>query len=359
MSDLSDRVISLSAQCRELQEHLDLPYKKSQLQELQKHSQEDGFWDTPDQAQKVMKSISSLENTLEEWENISTNISGLGSLVELDDGSLTEEIISQVDHWEALLARKETEMLLSGPYDHGNALLAIHSGAGGTDSQDWAAMLERMYLRWAERKGYKTEILDRTLGEEAGIKSVTIYLQGELAYGYTHCEKGVHRLVRLSPFDAAHRRHTSFALVEVLPDIEDNTEVIIRPEDIEIEVYKSSGAGGQNVQKNMTAVRIIHLPTGMVVTCQNERSQTQNRESALKVLRARLFELQQQARQEEVLELKGEFKKVEWGSQIRSYVLHPYQMVKDHRTEYETGNTQAVLDGDLDGFIEAYLKFRR
>ena len=220
-------------------------------------------------------------------------------------------------------------------------------------------MLERMYLRWAERKGYKTEILDRTLGEEAGIKSVTIYLQGELAYGYTHCEKGVHRLVRLSPFDAAHRRHTSFALVEVLPDIEDNTEVIIRPEDIEIEVYKSSGAGGQNVQKNMTAVRIIHLPTGMVVTCQNERSQTQNRESALKVLRARLFELQQQARQEEVLELKGEFKKVEWGSQIRSYVLHPYQMVKDHRTEYETGNTQAVLDGDLDGFIEAYLKFRR
>jgi peptide chain release factor 2 len=306
-----------------------------------------------------MKSISSLENTLEEWENISTNISGLGSLVELDDGSLTEEIISQVDHWEALLARKETEMLLSGPYDHGNALLAIHSGAGGTDSQDWAAMLERMYLRWAERKGYKTEILDRTLGEEAGIKSVTIYLQGELAYGYTHCEKGVHRLVRLSPFDAAHRRHTSFALVEVLPDIEDNTEVIIRPEDIEIEVYKSSGAGGQNVQKNMTAVRIIHLPTGMVVTCQNERSQTQNRESALKVLRARLFELQQQARQEEVLELKGEFKKVEWGSQIRSYVLHPYQMVKDHRTEYETGNTQAVLDGDLDGFIEAYLKFRR
>ena len=306
-----------------------------------------------------MKSISSLENTLEEWENISTNISGLGSLVELDDGSLTEEIISQVDHWEALLARKETEMLLSGPYDHGNALLAIHSGAGGTDSQDWAAMLERMYLRWAERKGYKTEILDRTLGEEAGIKSVTIYLEGELAYGYTHCEKGVHRLVRLSPFDAAHRRHTSFALVEVLPDIEDNTEVIIRPEDIEIEVYKSSGAGGQNVQKNMTAVRIIHLPTGMVVTCQNERSQTQNRESALKVLRARLFELQQQARQEEVLELKGEFKKVEWGSQIRSYVLHPYQMVKDHRTEYETGNTQAVLDGDLDGFIEAYLKFRR
>ena len=238
-------------------------------------------------------------------------------------------------------------------------MLAIHAGAGGTDSQDWAAMLERMYLRWAELKGYKTEILDRTAGEEAGLKSVTISVQGKLAYGYLRCEKGVHRLVRLSPFDAAHRRHTSFALVEVLPEIEDNDEIIIRPEDIEIEVYKSSGAGGQNVQKNMTAVRIIHLATGLVVTCQNERSQTQNRESALKVLRSRLFEIQQQERNEEVSELKGEFKKVEWGSQIRSYVLHPYQMVKDHRSNYETTNTQAVLDGHIDGFIEAYLKMKQ
>ena len=220
-------------------------------------------------------------------------------------------------------------------------------------------MLERMYLRWAELKGYKTEILDRTAGEEAGLKSVTISVQGNLAYGYLRCEKGVHRLVRLSPFDAAHRRHTSFALVEVLPEIEDNDEIVIRPEDIEIEVYKSSGAGGQNVQKNMTAVRIIHIATGLVVTCQNERSQTQNRESALKVLRSRLFEIQQQERSEEVSELKGEFKKVEWGSQILSYVLHPYQMVKDHRSDYETGNTQAVLDGHIDAFIEAYLKMKQ
>jgi peptide chain release factor 2 len=216
-----------------------------------------------------------------------------------------------------------------------------------------------MYLRWAEIRGYKTEILDRTAGEEAGLKSVTISVQGDLAYGYLKCEKGVHRLVRLSPFDAAHRRHTSFALVEVLPEIEDSDEIVIRPEDIEIEVYKSSGAGGQNVQKNMTAIRIIHLETGLVVTCQNERSQSQNRESALKVLRARLFEIQQQQRSDEVSELKGEFKKVEWGSQIRSYVLHPYQMVKDHRSEYETGNTQAVLDGQIDGFIEAYLKMKQ
>jgi peptide chain release factor 2 len=305
-----------------------------------------------------MKRISFLDHQIEEWKELQTQIEGLGSLLELDDGSLTDEITSQVDQLETLMAEKEITLLLSGQYDQGDAILAIHAGAGGTDSQDWAGMLERMYLRWAETRGYKTEVLDRTLGEEAGIKSVTISVSGELAYGYLKCEKGVHRLVRLSPFDAAHRRHTSFALVEVLPEIEGNSEIVIRPEDIEIEVYKSSGAGGQNVQKNMTAVRIIHLETGLVVTCQNERSQTQNRESALKVLRSRLFEIQQQAHADELSDLKGEFKKVEWGSQIRSYVLHPYQMVKDHRTEYETGNTQAVLDGSLDGFIEACLKLK-
>ena len=305
-----------------------------------------------------MKRISNLDDQIVEWTTLQTQVEGLSALWELDDGSLTEEINQQVDELEELVAKKEISLLLSGQYDHGNALLAIHAGAGGTDSQDWAGMLERMYLRWAENSGYKTEVLDRTMGEEAGIKSVTISVSGELAYGYLKAEKGVHRLVRLSPFDAAHRRHTSFALVEVLPEIESNGDIVIHPEDIEIEVYKSSGAGGQNVQKNMTAVRIIHLATGLVVTCQNERSQTQNRESALKVLRSRLFELQQQAQAIEISDLKGEFKKVEWGSQIRSYVLHPYQMVKDHRTDYETGNTQSVLDGNLDGFIEAYLRMR-
>ena len=306
-----------------------------------------------------MKRISNLDDQIGEWTELQTQVEGLSALWELDDGSLTEEINQQVDELEEVVGRKEISLLLSGRYDHGNALLAIHAGAGGTDSQDWAAMLERMYLRWAENSGYKTEVLDRTMGEEAGIKSVTISVSGELTYGYLKAEKGVHRLVRLSPFDAAHRRHTSFALVEVLPEIEGNDDIVIRPEDIEIEVYKSSGAGGQNVQKNMTAVRIIHLASGLVVTCQNERSQTQNRESALKVLRSRLFELQQQAHADEISDLKGEFKKVEWGSQIRSYVLHPYQMVKDHRTDYETGNTQSVLDGNLDGFIEAYLRMRQ
>jgi len=305
-----------------------------------------------------MKRIAYLENQIEEWSQLQTQIEGFSSLWEIDDGSLTEEIEHQVNIFEDLIAKKEISLLLSGQYDHGNAILAVHAGAGGTDSQDWAGMLERMYLRWAENNGYKTEILDRTVGEEAGIKSVTISVSGELAYGYLKSEKGVHRLVRLSPFDAAHRRHTSFALVEVLPEIEGNDDIVIRPDDIEIEVYKSSGAGGQNVQKNMTAVRIIHLATGLVVTCQNERSQTQNRESALKVLRSRLFELQQQAHADEISDLKGEFKKVEWGSQIRSYVLHPYQMVKDHRTDYETSNTQSTLDGNLDGFIEAYLRMK-
>ena len=337
----------------------DLSAKKNQLNVLRLESEVQEFWNNPDSAQKTMKRIARLEDQINEWDGIATEIEGLKSLLDLDDGSLTEEIETSVAKLESILAEKEITILLSGTYDQGNALLAIHAGAGGTDSQDWAAMLERMYLRWAELKGYKTEILDRTAGEEAGLKSVTISVQGNLAYGYLRCEKGVHRLVRLSPFDAAHRRHTSFALVEVLPEIEDNDEIVIRPEDIEIEVYKSSGAGGQNVQKNMTAVRIIHLATGLVVTCQNERSQTQNRESALKVLRARLFEIQQQERIEEVSELKGEFKKVEWGSQIRSYVLHPYQMVKDHRSEYETSNTQAVLDGHIDGFIEAYLKMKQ
>ena len=336
----------------------DLASKANELKSFQKQAEVPGFWDDPVSAQKVMKRVSQLENQVEEWQNLFTQVDGLAPLLDLDDGSLTEEITEQVDSLEELMEKKEISLLLSGQYDHGDAILAIHAGAGGTDSQDWAGMLERMYLRWAEDNGYKTDILDRTTGEEAGVKSVTYSVQGELAYGYLKCEKGVHRLVRLSPFDSAHRRHTSFAQIEVLPEIEGNDEIVIRPEDIEIEVYKSSGAGGQNVQKNMTAVRIIHLPTGLVVTCQNERSQTQNRESALKVLRSRLFALQQQAHAEEISDLKGEFKKVEWGNQIRSYVLHPYQMVKDHRTEYETGNTQSVLDGNLNAFIEACLRMK-
>jgi len=247
-------------------------------------------------------------------------------------------------------------LLLSGPYDVGNALLSIHAGAGGTESQDWAEMLLRMYLRWAEKNNFEAVVLDSTPGEEAGIKSVTIAINGRYAYGYLHSEKGTHRLVRISPFDANHKRHTSFAMVEILPEVTDTDEISINPDEIRIDVYKSAGAGGQNVQKNSTAVRITHLPTGIVVSCQNERSQLQNRENALRVLRARLLEIKREEQEKEIAELRGEYKKAEWGSQIRSYVLHPYQLVKDHRTNHEEGNAQAILDGELNPFIQAFLK---
>ena len=275
----------------------------------------------------------------------------------MDDDALRPELESEIAAIETELEKRSFAAMLNGKYDADSAILAIHAGAGGTDSQDWAQMLQRMYLRWAEDKGFKTEILDIAEGEEAGIKSVTIAIDGRYAYGYLRSEKGVHRLVRLSPFDSAHRRHTSFALVEILPQVAmDSPEIQINPADLKIDVYRSSGAGGQNVQKNATAVRITHLPSGLVVTCQNERSQNQNRESALRVLAARLFEIQQAKQEQEIAVLKGDFTKAEWGSQIRSYVLHPYQMVKDHRTGYEVGNSQSVLDGALDGFMEAFLR---
>ncbi len=303
-----------------------------------------------------MKTLSVLREEVTGWQDLRQRVRDALELAQMEDDSLRAELEAETKSLEREFARRELAAMLNGPHDRSDALLAIHAGAGGTDSQDWAEMLQRMYLRWAERRGFRTEILDYSPGEEAGTKSITIAVSGPYAYGYLRPEKGVHRLVRLSPFDAAHRRHTSFALVEVLPQVEDDTEVEINPNDLRIDVYKSAGAGGQNVQKNATAVRITHLPTGLVVTCQNERSQTQNRENALRVLKARLLEIKERERAEELAELRGEYTKAEWGSQIRSYVLHPYQMVKDHRTNYEVGNAQAVLDGDLDGFIEAYLR---
>lgn len=303
-----------------------------------------------------MKKLAALGEEIEDWKKLNQRFTDTLELLKLNDDGLRPELEKEVADLEAEVAKRELSAMLSGGYDQGNALLAIHSGAGGIDAQDWAQMLERMYLRWAEKHDYQTEILDFSEGEEAGIKSATIAVNGRYAYGYLRPEKGVHRLVRLSPFDAAHRRHTSFALVEVLPQVEDDTEVDINTDDLRIDVFRSSGAGGQNVQKNATAIRITHIPTGIVVTCQNERSQLQNRENAMRVLRARLLERKQQAQAEEIAELRGEYTKAEWGSQIRSYVLHPYQMVKDHRTDYEVGNTQAVLNGDIDGFIEAYLR---
>jgi peptide chain release factor 2 len=337
----------------------DLPDKRNELEQLEKRSEDTSLWDDPQAALKIMKKLSDLRNEVEYWQGLQKRIQDTLELAEIGDESLRAELESEVDALEIELVKSELTAQLSGPYDKENALLSINAGAGGTDSQDWASMLERMYLRWAERRGYDAEILDRTEGEEAGIKSVTIAVNGPNAYGFLHPEKGVHRLVRLSPFDSAHRRHTSFAQVEVLPEIsEDDPAIKIHPDEIKVDVFRSSGAGGQNVQKNATAVRITHLPTGIVVSCQNERSQLQNRENALRVLRGRLLEIQEEEQRREMSELRGEYQKAEWGSQIRSYVLHPYQMVKDHRTEYEEGNTQAVLDGEIDNFIEAFLKSR-
>ncbi len=303
-----------------------------------------------------MKQLARLRSEVGSWNALMQRIRDALELAQLEDIDLLADLEKETSVLEQEVEQREFLAMLSGKHDHGDALLAIHAGAGGTDSQDWAQMLQRMYMRWAEYHSFEIDVLDLSEGEEAGIKSVTIAINGENAFGYLRPEKGVHRLVRLSPFDAAHRRHTSFALVEVLPQVESDDEIIINPNDLRIDTYRSAGAGGQNVQKNDTAVRITHLPSGLVVSCQNERSQNQNRENALRVLKSRLLEMRQHEQEQELAILRGEFQKVEWGSQIRSYVLHPYQMVKDHRTDYETGNTQAVLDGQIDGFIEAFLR---
>jgi peptide chain release factor 2 len=334
-----------------------LPAKEAKLSQLEEETEHSDFWNDPSTAQRTMKTVSGLREEVESWRALTRHIADLTDLAQMDDDSLRAELETEIAKLEADLEKRSFATMLSGKYDTDSALLAIHAGAGGTDSQDWAAMLQRMYLRWDESHNFETEILDFTDGGEAGTKSATIAINGRFAYGYLRSEKGVHRLVRLSPFDAAHRRHTSFALVEVLPqEPMDSAEIEVNPSDVKMDVFRSSGAGGQNVQKNATAVRLTHLPTGIVVTCQNERSQLQNRENAMRVLRARLLEMKQAQKDQEIAVLRGEYTKAEWGSQIRSYVLHPYQMVKDHRTDYETGNSQAVLDGDLDGFMEAYLK---
>lgn len=308
-----------------------------------------------------MRRLATLREEVETWRGLDRRVADALELSELlsaddEDEALVAELSAEATELQKTLEQMEFRLRMSGEHDRDDALLSIHAGAGGTESQDWVAMLLRMYLRWAENKGYKTEIVDSLAGEEAGLKSVTVLIQGPYAYGYLRSERGVHRLVRLSPFDAAHRRHTSFALVEVMPNLDDDIEVHINPEDIRMDVYKSSGAGGQHVQKNATAVRLVHIPTGIVVTCQNERSQAQNREMAMRILRGRLYELERQKREEEVARLKGEHVEAGWGNQIRSYVLHPYKMVKDHRTNYEVGNAEAVLDGHIDEFIEAYLR---
>ena len=306
-----------------------------------------------------MQRLANVREQVTAWRELHRRVTDAAELLELaiteGDESVEASIGAELKAAEREFSRKEFELRLSGPYDRRNAILAVHAGAGGTESQDWAEMLLRMYLRWAERRGFATEILDTSEGEEAGIKSATIEINGANAFGYLRSERGVHRLVRQSPFDASHSRHTSFAKVEVLPEVEQAGEVEVNPDDIRVDVFRASGHGGQNVQKNSTAIRITHIPSGIVVTCQNERSQGRNRESAMKVLEARLLELELERQDEERSRLKGEHVEMGFGNQIRSYVLHPYKMVKDHRTNYETSDTTAVLDGDIDKFVESYL----
>ena len=306
-----------------------------------------------------MKVLSSLKSEVHDWTNVNDEIETALELLELAieerDSGIGEDVRMEMNKIQNSLKSLEFKLTLSGKYDHRDAIIALHAGAGGVDSQDWAAMLTRMYIKWSERRGYKTEVLDQSYGEEAGIKSVVLQITGDFAYGHLRSEKGVHRLVRLSPFDNDHARHTSFAFAEVMPKVEQGIDIEINSDDLRVDVFRSGGHGRQNVQKNSTAVRITHMPTGTVVACQNERSQHQNREIAMRILTARLLEIERRKKEAELAELKGAHISAEWGNQIRSYVLHPYQMVKDHRTGLETSDTSDVLDGNLDGFITAFL----
>lgn len=311
-------------------------------------------------AQKVMQQLANEKAPQETYRLLQQRYDDLRTLWEIgmeeQDEALTVEITAELDDITKLLEKQELELLLSGEYDANNAIIALHPGAGGTESQDWAAILLRMYTRWAEARGYKVEVLDLLPGDEAGIKSVTLMISGRNAYGYLKAEKGVHRLVRISPFDASGRRHTSFASLEVMPEINDDIKIEVEAKDLRIDTFRASGAGGQHINKTDSAVRLTHLATGIVVSCQSERSQLQNREIAMRLLKAKLFAREQEAREQKQAELRGDNKDIAWGSQIRSYVFHPYSLVKDHRTNVEMGNVQAVIDGDLDVFIDAYLK---
>ncbi|MBP6471084.1 MAG: peptide chain release factor 2 [Chloroflexi bacterium] len=334
----------------------DVAAKIDKIQQLQLIASETDFWDDPQRAQSVMRDLTRLKDQVTVWEVLSKRLNDALELASLGDEDLEAEIEHELAELTDRVAKLEFRALFSGEYDDENAILAIHAGAGGTEAQDWAQMLQRMFIRWAEAHRFQVTILDESSGDEAGIKSCLMSVEGDYVYGRLQSERGVHRLVRISPYDASKRRHTSFAKVEVWPDVAEDIEIEVDEKDLRIDRFRASGAGGQHVQKNETAVRIVHLPTGIVVSCQNQRSLTQNMQVAMNILKSQLFDLERRKQDAEMAELKGEDVDAGWGSQIRSYVLHPYKMVKDHRTNYETGNTQAVLDGRLDDFMEAYLK---
>ncbi len=343
--------------------HFDISKLENELQELEKQTSNPSFWDDAKNSSKVLKRITELKNKVNSYKSVESEIKSLEDLNNLlkeeSDTELEKELSENVSTVEDEINKLEITTLLSGKYDINNAILTLHPGAGGTEAQDWVQMLYRMYSRWANDNGYKVEELDYLPGDEAGIKSVTFLVSGDYAYGYLKGEQGVHRLIRISPFDAGGRRHTSFASVEVLPEINDDIDIDINPDDLRVDTYRASGAGGQHVNKTSSAIRITHIPTNIVVTCQTERSQIQNRETAMKMLKSKLLHLKEQEHKETIDELKGIQMDIAWGSQIRSYIFCPYTLVKDHRTNYEIGNVEAVMDGDLNGFIDSYLKYNK
>ena len=354
------RLEGSETELRDLKDAIGYDKLKNEIDELELKAAAPGFWDDTENSQKILQRTGKLKNTVEGYDRLCSSYDDLLVLIEMGDEegdlSLTDEITSSIEEFESGLAAMRLGTLLTGEYDNNNAILTFHAGAGGTEAMDWVSMLVRMYTRWGERHGFKVELLDFLDGEEAGLKSAVMLISGEYAYGYLRSESGVHRLVRVSPFDASGRRHTSFASLEVMPEISDDNDIEIREEDIKMDVFRSSGAGGQHINKTSSAVRLTHIPTGIVVACQNERSQFQNREQAMKMLKSKLLEIKEREHLEKIEDIKGVQKEIAWGSQIRSYVFMPYTMVKDHRTGFESGNINGVMDGDLDGFINAYLK---
>ncbi len=351
---------ALEPQLEELRSALNLDGIKIKLDELEMKTTEPNFWDDAEKSGAILQQIGRYKQTIGDFEKLKADRDDVLTMIELaeeeNDETMADEVNQLGASVKAAFEEQKLATLLTGEYDNSNAILSFHAGAGGTEAQDWVSMLVRMYTKWADRHGFNTEILDILDGDEAGIKSASIHISGFNAYGFLKSEHGVHRLVRVSPFDAAGRRHTSFASVEVMPEIEKDISVEIRPEDIEMEVYRASGAGGQHINKTSSAVRLIHKPTGIVTACQTQRSQVQNRDFAMKMLMSKLIQIKEQEHLDKISDIKGEQLKIEWGSQIRSYVFMPYTLAKDHRTGFESGNINAVMDGDLDGFINAYLK---
>ena len=362
LEQYSQRLGLAREKLKEVREGLHVDHMEEELTELREELNADGFWDNLERSTHVNRRIAFLEERLKHLERLAASCDDVEAMMELageeNDEDLIAEAGEELDQLEKDLADLELETLMRGDYDHCDAVLSLHAGAGGTEAQDWTQMLYRMYTRYCERKGFKVELLDLLDGDEAGIKSATFQVSGENVYGYLRGEKGVHRLVRISPFDSNARRHTSFASLDVAPMLDDEGDIEINMEEVRVDTYRSTGAGGQHINKTDSAVRMTHMPTGIVVSCQNERSQVQNREMCLKMLRAKLLELREREREQQMADIKGEMKKIEWGSQIRSYVFQPYTMVKDHRTGYESGNIDDVMDGNLDGFITSYLKMQ-